>query len=57
MKNKIIIIGGGGHAGIICDCIREQKKYQIIGYIDKKKFFIKGKNKIFRTRKYFFQKF
>ena len=45
MKKKIIIIGGGGHAGIIYDCIREQKKYDLLGYIDKKKkLFIKRKN-------------
>ena len=31
---KIIIIGGGGHAGITYDCIISQKKYEPIGYID-----------------------
>jgi len=35
--NKIIIIGGGGHAGITYDCILSQKKYEPIGYIDEKK--------------------
>ena len=36
MKKKIIILGGGGHAGIIYDCIKAQKKFHIIGYIDRK---------------------
>ena len=58
MKNKIIIIGGGGHAGIICDCIREQKKYQIIGYIDKKKSFLsKEKIKYLGPENIFFKNF
>ena len=37
IKKKIVIIGGGGHAGIILDCIKAQNKYQPIGYLDKKK--------------------
>ncbi len=37
MKKKIIIIGGGGHAGIILDCIKAQGEYEIIGYSDKAK--------------------
>ena len=31
---KIIIIGGGGHAGIAYDCIISQNKYEPIGYVD-----------------------
>ena len=31
---KIVIIGGGGHAGITYDCIISQKEYEPIGYID-----------------------
>jgi acetyltransferase EpsM len=37
INKKIVIIGGGGHAGIILDCIKAQNKYQPIGYLDKKK--------------------
>ena len=37
MKKKIIIIGGGGQAGVIYDCIKAQGEYEIIGYSDKAK--------------------
>ena len=36
-KKKIIIICGGGHAGIIFDCAKAQNKYQIFGYLDPKR--------------------
>tara|TARA_B100000787_G_scaffold158347_1_gene135707 strand:- start:1166 stop:1843 length:678 start_codon:yes stop_codon:yes gene_type:complete len=37
ISQKIVIIGGGGHAGIILDCIKAQNKYEPIGYLDDKK--------------------
>ena len=37
ITKKIVIIGGGGHAGIILDCVKAQNKYQLIGYLDDKK--------------------
>ena len=37
ISQKIVIIGGGGHARIILDCIKAQNKYQPIGYLDDKK--------------------
>ncbi len=58
MKKKIIIIGGGGHAGIIYDCIKEQKKFDLIGYIDKKKSLLsKEKIKYLGSENTFFKKF
>lgn len=34
MKEKIIIIGGGGHAKVLISIIKKIKKYSIIGYTD-----------------------
>ena len=34
MKNKILIVGGGGHAQSCIDIIENEKKYQIFGIID-----------------------
>lgn len=36
-KQKAVVYGAGGHAGIIVEIISSQKKYNIIGLIDKKK--------------------
>tara|TARA_B100001057_G_scaffold35263_1_gene31962 strand:+ start:8569 stop:9156 length:588 start_codon:yes stop_codon:yes gene_type:complete len=36
-KSKIIIIGYGGHARSCIEAIKSSNKFQIIGYIDKKK--------------------
>ena len=58
MKKKIIILGGGGHAGIIYDCIRAQKKFHIIGYIDRKPSLLsKEKIKYLGSESTFFKKF
>lgn len=32
---KIVIIGGGGHAKVLISIIQKIKKYEIIGYVDK----------------------
>lgn len=58
MKKKIIIIGGGGHAGIIYDCIKLQKKFDVVGYIDKKKGLLsKEKIDFLGSEDTFFKKF
>ena len=36
-KEKIFIIGSGGHAEACIDVIEKQKKFQVIGLIDIKK--------------------
>jgi sugar O-acyltransferase (sialic acid O-acetyltransferase NeuD family) len=36
MKEKIILIGGGGHCHSVIDVIEQENKYQILGIIDKK---------------------
>lgn len=35
-KEKIIIIGGGGHAKVLVSVIKKTGKYKILGYTDKK---------------------
>ena len=37
MKNKpnIVIIGASGHASVVCDIVRSQDKYRVVGFIDK----------------------
>ena len=47
MKNKILIVGGGGHAQSCIDIIENEKKYQIFGIIDKKSDTLKSKFKMF----------
>lgn len=47
MKNKILIVGGGGHAQSCIDIIENEKKYQIFGIIDKKSDTVKNKFKMF----------
>jgi len=34
MKEKIIVIGGGGHAKVIISILKKQKKYEVVGYTD-----------------------
>jgi sugar O-acyltransferase (sialic acid O-acetyltransferase NeuD family) len=36
MKEKIVLLGGGGHCHSIIDVIEQENKYQIIGIVDKK---------------------
>ena len=36
MKEKIVLIGGGGHCHSVIDVIEEENKYEIIGIVDKK---------------------
>ena len=36
MKEKIVLLGGGGHCHSIIDVIEQESKYQIIGIVDKK---------------------
>ena len=36
MKEKIILIGGGGHCHSVIDVIEQENKYEIIGILDKK---------------------
>jgi sugar O-acyltransferase (sialic acid O-acetyltransferase NeuD family) len=36
MKEKIVLLGGGGHCHSVIDVIEQENKYQIIGIIDKK---------------------
>ena len=38
-KKKIILIGAGGHGVSCSDVIEKENKYEIYGFIDKKKFF------------------
>jgi UDP-perosamine 4-acetyltransferase len=35
-KNKIIVLGGGGHARVLIDLIKTSGKYEIMGILDKK---------------------
>ncbi|MFW2352989.1 NeuD/PglB/VioB family sugar acetyltransferase [Aliarcobacter butzleri] len=37
MKEKIVLIGGGGHCHSVIDVIEQEKKYEIIGIVDTKK--------------------
>ena len=34
MKEKIIMIGGGGHAKVLINIIQKNNNYEIIGYVD-----------------------
>lgn len=34
MKDKIIVIGGGGHAKVIISILKKLNKYEIVGYTD-----------------------
>lgn len=34
MKEKIIIIGAGGHGKVICDAVVVQNKYELLGFVD-----------------------
>ncbi len=36
MKEKIILLGGGGHCHSVIDVIEQENKYQIVGIVDKK---------------------
>ena len=36
MKEKIVLLGGGGHCHSVIDVIEQEDKYQIVGIIDKK---------------------
>jgi len=36
MKEKIVLLGGGGHCHSVIDVIEQENKYEIIGIIDKK---------------------
>ena len=36
MKEKIVLIGGGGHCRSVIDVIEQENKYDIIGIVDKK---------------------
>lgn len=38
MKEKIVLIGGGGHCHSVIDVIEQENKYEIIGIVDKKEF-------------------
>ncbi|MGJ0312293.1 hypothetical protein [Aliarcobacter cryaerophilus] len=37
MKEKIVLIGGGGHCHSVIDVIEQTNKYEIIGIVDIKK--------------------
>lgn len=39
MKEKIVLIGGGGHCHSVIDVIEQENKYDILGIIDKKELF------------------
>ena len=39
MKEKIVLIGGGGHCKSVIDVIEQENKYEIIGIVDKKELF------------------
>ena len=39
MKEKIVLLGGGGHCHSVIDVIEQENKYQIIGIVDKKELF------------------
>lgn len=34
MSNKIVIIGAGGHAKVVCDAIMSKNEYTIYGFVD-----------------------
>lgn len=34
MMEKIILVGYGGHAKSVADCIERKKEYEIVGYVD-----------------------
>lgn len=34
MKNKVIIIGAGGHAKVVIDCIKQEQKYEVESVVD-----------------------
>lgn len=34
MKDKIVIIGAGGHGKVICDAVLAQNKYDLLGFVD-----------------------
>jgi FlaA1/EpsC-like NDP-sugar epimerase len=34
MKPKIVIVGAGGHAKVVCDTIMHLNIYEIVGFID-----------------------
>jgi sugar O-acyltransferase (sialic acid O-acetyltransferase NeuD family) len=36
MKEKIVLIGGGGHCRSVIDVIEQENRYEIIGIVDKK---------------------
>lgn len=36
MKEKIVLIGGGGHCSSVIDVIEQENKYEIIGIVDQK---------------------
>ncbi len=36
MKEKIVLIGGGGHCHSVIDVIEQENKYEIIGIVDRK---------------------
>ena len=35
MKEKVLIIGAGGHAKVVVDILLEQKKYEVVGFVDR----------------------
>ena len=37
MKEKIVLVGGGGHCHSVIDVIEQTNKYEIIGIVDIKK--------------------
>ena len=37
MKEKVIIVGAGGHAKIVIDILREMDQYDLLGVTSKKK--------------------
>jgi len=39
MKEKIVLIGGGGHCRSVIDVIEQTNKYEIIGIVDKKELY------------------
>ena len=41
MKEKIVLIGGGGHCHSVIDVIEQENKYEIIGIIDTKEIKVK----------------
>ena len=34
-RERIILVGGGGHARSVADCIARSKQYEIAGYIER----------------------